>query len=81
MRRNAQYTIFGKPASEPKRQPMKKRLQIGKFLKGDKRLEGETFVEYKERLKLEKSLLRDYAMGTWVTTEEYRKNKRKHLTK
>jgi len=81
MRRNAQYTIFGKPASEPKRQSMKKRLQIGKFLKGDKRLEGETFVEYKERLKLEKSLLRDYAMGTWVTTEEYRKNKRKHLTK
>ena len=32
---------------------MKKRLQIGKLLKGDKRLEGETFVEYKERLKLE----------------------------
>ena len=35
---------------------MKKRLQIGKLLKGDKRLEGETFVEYKERLKLEKKV-------------------------
>ena len=77
MMRNAQYTIYGKPASEPKRQPMKKRLVIGKLLKGDKRLEGETFVEYKERLKLENSLLRDYAMGTWVTTEEYRKNKKR----
>ena len=76
MRLNAQYTIYGKPASEPKRQPMKKRLVIGKLLKGDKRLEGETFVEYKERLKLEKSLLRDYLQGVWVTTEEYKKNKK-----
>ena len=76
MRLNAQYTIYGKPASEPKRQPMKKRLVIGKLLKGDKRVEGETFVEYKERLKLEKSLLRDYLQGVWVTTEEYKKNKK-----
>ena len=30
---------------------MKKRLEIGKLMKGDKRLDGETFVEYKERLK------------------------------
>ena len=55
---------------------MKKRLEIGKLLKGDKRLKGETFVEYKERLKLEKSLLKDYQQGVWVTTEEYRKNKK-----
>ncbi len=55
---------------------MRKRLEIGKLLKGDKRLEGETFVEYKERLKLEKSLLKDYQRGVWVTTEEYRKNKK-----
>ena len=54
---------------------MRKRLEIGKLLKGDKRLDGETFVEYKERLKLEKSLLNDYGHGTLVTTEEYRKNK------
>ena len=27
---------------------MKKRLEIGKLLKGDKRLKGETFVEYKK---------------------------------
>ena len=54
---------------------MKKRLVIGKLLKGDKRLEGETFVEYKERLKLEKSLLNDYGHGVMVTTDEYRQNK------
>ena len=60
---------------------MKKRLEIGILMKGDKRLDGETFVEYKERLKLEKSLLKDYLSGVWVTTEEYRKNKIKHLTK
>ena len=33
---------------------MKKRLEIGKLLKGDKRLDGETFVEYKDRLKIRK---------------------------
>ena len=60
---------------------MKKRLEIGKLLKGDKRLKGETFVEYKERLKLEKSLLKDYLSGVWVTTEQYRKNKQKVLDK
>ena len=60
---------------------MKKRLVIGKLLKGDKRLEGETFVEYKERLKLEKSLLKDYLSGVWVTTEEFRNNKQKTLDK
>ena len=46
---------------------MRKRLQIGKLLKGDKRLEGETFVEYKERLKLEKSLLNDYGKGVYIS--------------
>ena len=60
---------------------MKKRLVIGKLLKGDKRLDEETFVEYKERMKLEKSLLKDYLSGVWVTTEQYRKNKQKVLDK
>ena len=60
---------------------MKKRLVIGKLLNGDKRLKGETFVEYKERMKLEKSLLKDYLSGVWVTTEQYRKNKQKVLDK
>ena len=50
---------------------MRKRLEIGKLLKGDKRLEGETFVEYKERLKLEKSLLNDYGKGVYISPEEH----------
>ena len=50
---------------------IKKRFQIGKLLKGDKRLEGETFVEYKERLKLEKSLLNDYGKGVYISPQEY----------
>ena len=54
---------------------MRKRLEIGKLLKGDKRLEGETFQEYKDRLNLEKSLLNDYGHGVMVTTDEYRQNK------
>ena len=54
---------------------MRKRLQIGKLLKGDKRLEGESFQEYKDRLKLEKSLLNDYGKGLLVTTGEHRQNK------
>ena len=55
---------------------MKKRLQIGKLLKGDKRLDGETFVEYKERLKIEKSLLNDYGKGVYISSEEYKEKLR-----
>ena len=51
---------------------MRKRLEIGKLLKGDSRLEGETFVEYKERLKLEKSLLNDYGKGVYISPEQHR---------
>ena len=53
---------------------MRKRLEIGKLLKGDKRLEGETFVEYKERLKLEKSLLNDYGHGVYMSPEQHRQD-------
>jgi hypothetical protein len=51
---------------------MRKRLEIGKLLKGDSRLEGETFVEYKERLKLEKSLLNDYGKGVYISPEQHK---------
>ena len=43
---------------------MRKRLEIGKLMKGDKRLDGETFVEYKERLKLEKEAKRIVGIDT-----------------
>ena len=53
---------------------MRKRLQIGKLLKGDKRLEGESFTEYKERLKLEMSLLNDYGKGVYISPEQHRQD-------
>ena len=53
---------------------MKKRLQIGKLLKGDTRLDGETFVEYKDRLRLEKSLLNDYGKGVYISPEQHQKD-------
>ena len=53
---------------------MRKRLQIGKLLKGDKRLEGESFTEYKERLKLEKSLLNDYGKGVSISPEQHQQD-------
>ena len=53
---------------------MRKRLQIGKLLKGDKRLEGESFQEYKDRLKLEKSLLNDYGKGVYISPEQHQQD-------
>jgi len=53
---------------------MKKRLQIGKLLKGDKRLEGESFTEYKDRLKLEKSLLNDYGNGVYISPQQHQQD-------
>ena len=53
---------------------MRKRLQIGKLLKGDKRLEGESFTEYKDRLKLEKSLLNDYGKGVYISPEQHQQD-------
>jgi len=53
---------------------MKKRLEIGKLLKGDKRLDGEPFTEYKERLKLETSLLNDYGKGIYISPEQHQQD-------
>jgi len=53
---------------------MKKRLELSKLLKGDKRLDGESFTEYKERLKLEKSLLNDYGKGVYISPEQHQQD-------
>ena len=55
---------------------MRKRLEIGKLLKGDKRLEGESYKDFKERRKLEKSLLNDYGKGIYISPEEYKEKLR-----
>ena len=39
------------------------RVKVSDMLEGDKRLEGESFEDYKTRLKVEKRLVRDYLKG------------------
>ena len=39
------------------------RIQVSEMLKGPKRLEGESFEDYKLRMKVEKKLTRDYLKG------------------
>ena len=39
------------------------RIQVSQILKGPKRLEGESFEDYKMRMKVEKKMTRDYLKG------------------
>ena len=39
------------------------RIKVSDMLQGDKRLDGESFEDYKTRLKVEKKLVRDYLKG------------------
>ena len=39
------------------------RIQVSDMIQGDKRLEGESYEDYKIRLKVEKKLVRDYLKG------------------
>ena len=38
-------------------------IQVSQILKGPKRLEGESFEDYKMRMKVEKKMTRDYLKG------------------
>ena len=39
------------------------RLKVSDMLQGGKRLDGESFEDYKMRMKVEKQLVRDYLKG------------------
>ena len=39
------------------------RVRVSEIIEGDKRLEGETYEEYKDRMKVENKLVRDYLKG------------------
>jgi|TARA_R100000664_G_C2731037_1_gene121606 hypothetical protein len=54
------YPVQTKKMQENNQDP---RVQVSELLKGDKRLEGESFNEYKTRLKVEKQLVKDYLRG------------------
>ena len=54
---------YGPPRQKPY---LTDRYKISDILKGPKRLDDETFEDYKERLKAENSLLDDYLAGVLI---------------
>ena len=46
---------------------LKERYQISAGLKGPKRLEGESFEDFRTRRKAENGLLKEYRRGVWMT--------------
>ena len=49
---------------------LEERYQISAGLRGPKRLEGESFEDYKLRMKAENGLLKEYLRGVWVKKED-----------
>ena len=49
---------------------LQERYQISLGLKGPKRLENESFEDYKTRRKAENGLLKEYLRGVWVKKED-----------
>ena len=60
-----QYSDFVYPVQtkEQRANDEDPRIQVSEMLKGPKRLEGESFEDYKLRMKVEKKLTRDYLKG------------------
>ena len=48
---------------------LEERYQISVGLRGPKRLEDESFEDYKVRMKAENGLLKEYLRGVWVKNE------------
>jgi hypothetical protein len=46
---------------------LEERYQISVGLRGPKRLEDESFEDYKVRIKAENGLLKEYLRGVWMT--------------
>ena len=46
------------------------RYKVSTVLQGPKRLEDETYEDYKERIKVERSLLDDYLKGVLIPNDE-----------
>jgi hypothetical protein len=59
------YSDFVYPVQTKKMQDNNEdpRIQVSDMIQGDKRLEGESYEDYKIRLKVEKKLVRDYLKG------------------
>ena len=62
----------GKPRQKhvTQEQYLEERYQISAGLQGPKRLENESFEEFKTRRKAENGLLKEYLRGVWVKKED-----------
>ena len=63
-----QYSDFVYPVQtkEQRKNDEDPRIQVSQILKGPKRLEGESFEDYKMRMKVEKKLSRDFLKGYFL---------------
>ena len=52
---------------------LEERYQISAGLQGSKRLENESFEDYKTRRRAENGLLKEYLRGVWVKKEDWQK--------
>jgi len=66
-----------KPGEGKKRQKyvtqeryLEERYEISRGLKGPKRLENESFVDFHTRRKAENGLLKEYLRGVWIKKED-----------
>ena len=66
-----------KPGEGKKRQKyvtqeqyLEERYEISRGLKGPKRLENESFEDFKTRRKAENGLLKEYLKGVWIKKED-----------
>ena len=50
---------------------LEERYEISRGLKGPKRLENESFEDYKTRRKAENGLLKEYLRGVWIKKEDW----------
>ncbi len=52
-------------------QYLEERYEISRGIQGPKRLEGESYEDYKDRLRVENGLLKEYLRGVWVKKEDW----------
>ena len=62
----------GKPKQKyvTQEQYLEERYEIYRGLKGPKRLENESYEDYKTRRKAENGLLKEYLRGVWVKKKD-----------
>ena len=63
MQNEYQYPVQTKEMRENNEDP---RVRVSTIIKGDKRLEGESYEDYKLRRKVEKKMVRDCLKGYFV---------------